>query len=106
MKPSDIENMKLLEYKMDKYDEDCIAVSTNRNALESYVLDGQDQFSDNGKYGKFMTTDEKNSFMNNLLKMDDFLCKDNFDQRAQVYADKLSKLSSISNIYVQRYTEW
>merc|ERR1712196_224978 len=101
-----IKELKNIEKRMRVFDNECLTVSENRNLLESYVLNGQNIFSETGKYYNFMKIHERDEFMNKILNADDFLCNDNFDQKAQVYAEKLSVLTSLGDLYIKRYIEW
>eukprot|EP00494_Astrolonche_serrata_P024607 UN24866 len=91
---------------MKAFDDECLAVAANRNELEAYVLDGQTDFAEGGKFYSFMTTQESEQFMSSIFASDDFLGDDDFDQEANVYKERLDSLSAVGSIYEKRANEW
>jgi len=106
MNPKYLEQVSSLEEEMEKFDNECLECNDARNELETFVLGAQGDFEDGGKYRDFMTNQEKDNFMGQILEMDDFLCDDNFDQPAAVYKEKFNKVKVIGDIFVLRHKEF
>jgi len=90
------------------FDKACLEKEAARNLLETYVLEGQDGFSEYGMYGEeVMTEEECENFMEKLMEADDWI-NDDYDcaYETSVYNEKLQSLQDIGNIFVSRYNEY
>ncbi|KAE8614561.1 hypothetical protein XENTR_v10008216 [Xenopus tropicalis] len=77
-----------------------------KNAVEEYVYEMRDKLS--GIYEKFVSEDDRNSFILKLEDTENWLYEDGEDQPKQVYIDKLNDLKKLGNpiqIRNQEYEE-
>ncbi|NP_001083317.1 heat shock protein family A (Hsp70) member 4 S homeolog [Xenopus laevis] len=77
-----------------------------KNAVEEYVYEMRDKLS--GIYEKFVSEDDRNSFILKLEDTENWLYEDGEDQSKQVYIDKINDLKKLGNpiqIRNQEYEE-
>jgi heat shock protein 4 len=75
---------------------DIIETDEMRNDLEGYVLNTRDKIAESGEYGQFISAPDREQFLAELQKAEDWLY-DTFDGTKAQYGDKLSTLKAIGD---------
>lgn len=74
-----------------------------KNAVEEYVYEMRDKCYSN--YEKYITGDDRDVFLSELSKTEDWLYDEGENCNKQVYVDKLGSLKTVGDSIVRRYTE-
>merc|ERR1719184_219444 len=74
-----------------------------KNAVEEYVYDMRDKLY--SKLEKFISESDKDVYLAELSKTEDWLYDEGENCQKQVYIDKLSELKKVGDRIVTRYTE-
>jgi heat shock protein 4 len=75
-----------------------------RNELEGYVFNMRDKIAESGEYGQFIAVRDREHFMTELQKAEDWLY-DTFDGTKAQYGDKLSSLKACGDPVAWRFNE-
>jgi heat shock protein 4 len=81
-----------------------IETDEKRNDLEGYILNTRDKISSSGEHGDFISASDRDKFMSDLQKAEDWLY-DNFEASKLEYEDKLGELKEIGDPIAWRFNE-
>lgn len=83
---------------------DIIETDERRNDLESYIFNMRDRASESGEYGEFISNADREAFMSELTKAEDWLYDTENPTKVQ-YIDKLDELKRLGDPVVWRCKE-
>merc|ERR1711879_894192 len=75
-----------------------------KNDVEEFVYGSREKLTT--QYGDFATDAEKTSINELLQNTEDWLYEDGYDEKKQVYLEKLDELKAVTNPIVKRHTEF
>jgi len=75
-----------------------------KNDVEEYVYGSREKMST--QYGEFATTAEKENIDGLLQKTEDWLYEEGYDEKKQVYLEKLDELKAVTSPIIKRHTEF
>jgi len=83
---------------------DIIETDEKRNDLESYIFSMRDKCSESGEYGTFISSADRDKFMADMTKAEDWLY-DTYDATKAQYIEKLDELRAHGDVVVWRFKE-
>merc|ERR1712110_891179 len=75
-----------------------------KNDVEEFVYGSREKLTT--QYGDFATDAEKTSINELLQKTEDWLYEEGYDEKRQVYLEKLDELKKVTNPIIKRHTEF
>jgi heat shock protein 4 len=99
-----IEKWRALELEMEATDRLVIDTADRKNALEAYIYETRSKLE--MAWSEYIIDSERQTFLSELTKMEDWLYSDGEDTTKSVYVEKLNQLKKLGDPVAFRYREW